>query len=46
MDNLGFLGLAYGVVWLGIAFYLLRIGLRQRDLEQRLEELKKRKASD
>lgn len=46
MDNLGFLGLAYGLIWLGIASYLLRLSRRQRELEQRLEDLKNRKASD
>jgi CcmD family protein len=43
LDSLGFLGLAFVVVWLGIAAYLLAITRRQRALEQRLEELKTRK---
>ncbi|MDQ4148442.1 MAG: CcmD family protein [Actinomycetota bacterium] len=40
MSNLGFLGLAYLVLWIGISGYLLRLTRRQRALEQRLEELK------
>ncbi|HEX2259554.1 MAG TPA: CcmD family protein [Actinomycetota bacterium] len=46
MDNLGFLGLAFVVVWLGIAIYLLTVTRRQRALEERLEELEKRNNPD
>lgn len=39
MEGLGFLGLAYGLVWLGIALFLFSVSRRQRDLEKRVEEL-------
>ncbi|HVL50158.1 MAG TPA: CcmD family protein [Actinomycetota bacterium] len=39
MDGLGFLGLAYGLVWLGIALFLFSISRRQRSLEKRIDEL-------
>lgn len=39
MDGLGFLGLAYIVVWLGLAGYLFSVSRRQRALEKRLDAL-------
>lgn len=42
MDNLGFLGIAYAVVWLALAAYLFSIMRRQRALEKRMDALKKR----
>lgn len=41
MDNLGFLGIAYALVWLGFVLYLLSIGRRIRRLEDRLDKGKK-----
>lgn len=38
MDSLGFLGLAYGIAWVIIAAYLLRLARRQKAIERRLEE--------
>ncbi len=40
MDGLGFLGLAYGLVWIGIALFLFSVSRRQRALEKRIEELR------
>lgn len=40
MDGLGFLGLAYLVVWVGLAGYLLSVTRRQKSLERRLEALR------
>jgi CcmD family protein len=40
VDNLGFLGIAYGLVWLAIAAYLFSIVRRQRALERRMESLR------
>jgi CcmD family protein len=42
MDNLGFLGIAYAFVWLALGAYLLSIMRRQKSLERRIEDLKKR----
>ncbi|MEX2587780.1 MAG: CcmD family protein [Actinomycetota bacterium] len=39
MDSLGFLGLAYIVVWIGLAGYLFSVARRQKALERRLESL-------
>jgi CcmD family protein len=36
MDNLGFLGIAYALVWIGFVAYLYSIGRRLRKLEERL----------
>jgi CcmD family protein len=46
LDNLGFLGLAFLLVWVGIVAYLLTVTRRQRALERRLEELEKRNNRD
>lgn len=40
MDGLGFLGVAYVVVWLGIVGFLFVVTRRQKALEKRLEELR------
>jgi CcmD family protein len=37
--QLAYLGVAYIVIWAGIAGYLLRLGRRQRAVERRLDEL-------
>jgi len=37
MDNLGFLGIAYALVWIGFALYLFSIARRLRKLEDRLD---------
>jgi len=39
LDNLGFLGIAYAVVWIFLGAYLIWIAQRQRRLERRLDEL-------
>lgn len=39
MDGLGYLGLAYALVWVGIALFLFSVTRRQRSLEKRVEEL-------
>lgn len=36
MDNLGFLGIAYALVWIGFVLYLFSIARRLRKLEERL----------
>jgi CcmD family protein len=37
--QLAYLGVAYLVIWAGIAGYLLYLGRRQRAVERRLNEL-------
>jgi CcmD family protein len=37
--QLAYLGVAYTVIWAGIAGYLLYLGRRQRAIERRLSEL-------
>ena len=39
MSGLAYLGVAYLAVWAGIAGYLVRLGRRQRAVEQRLRDL-------
>lgn len=39
MHGLGYLGVAYTAVWVGIAGYLLVLGRRQRNLDRRLRDL-------
>jgi CcmD family protein len=41
VDGLGFLGVAYVAVWLGIVAFLFAITRRQKALEKRLEELRR-----
>ncbi len=41
MDNLGFLGIAYALVWIGFVLYLFSIARRLRRLESRLDKGKK-----
>ena len=38
--QLAYLGVAYTVIWAGIAGYLVRVSLRQRAVERRLDELR------
>ncbi len=40
MDGLGYLGLAFVLVWVGIALFLFSVSRRQRALEKRIEELR------
>jgi CcmD family protein len=42
MDGLSFLGVAYTLVWLGIVAFLLSVARRQKALEKRIEELRRR----
>jgi CcmD family protein len=37
--QLAYLGVAYTVIWAGIAGYLVRLSRRQRAVERRLDEL-------
>jgi CcmD family protein len=46
MDNLGFLGIAYAIVWIALAAYLFSIVRRQRSLEKRMDELQRRDERD
>lgn len=39
MKNYGFLFWAYAVIWLGLAAYLLFLGIRLRRVSERLERL-------
>lgn len=41
MSDLGFLGVAYVLVWLGIVVFLFSVTKRQKALEKRVEELRK-----
>lgn len=42
MTNLSYLFAAYAAVWIGLFVYLLRLGRRTRELEEELEELRRR----
>ena len=39
MSELAWMFVAFSAVWVGIGIYVLSIGLRQRKLESKLEEL-------
>lgn len=41
MTNLPYLFAAYAVVWIGLYLYLLRLGRRNRELEEEVRELRK-----
>jgi CcmD family protein len=41
MDDLGFLGVAFLLVWFGIVVFLFSVTRRQKALEKRVEELRK-----
>ena len=41
MTPLGYLFIAYAVVWIGIFVYLLRLNARTRELEEELRDLRK-----
>ncbi len=41
MNNLHFLGAAFLVVWTLVLLYAWRVGLRCRELEQRIAELER-----
>lgn len=38
MDNLGFLGIAFGFAWIAITIYLFTLIQRTRSIEKRLED--------
>lgn len=42
MTNLSYLFAGYAAVWIGLFVYLLRLGRRTRELEEELEELRRR----
>lgn len=42
MKNLDYLFAAYTVVWLGIALYVRRLMVRLRDLDEEIEDLRRR----
>jgi CcmD family protein len=41
MNNLPYLFAAYAVVWIGIFVYVLRLGRRNRELEEEVRELRR-----
>jgi CcmD family protein len=41
-DNLGYLFAAFTAVWLGIFLYVRRLARRGRELEEELQELRRR----
>ncbi|MFN2488687.1 MAG: CcmD family protein [Actinomycetota bacterium] len=41
MNDIGWLFVAFLVVWIGIGGYLVSLGARQRRLERRLEDLRR-----
>lgn len=45
MSNLGWLFVAFAVVWVSIGIYLWSLGARQRALERRLADLEHRDAT-
>jgi CcmD family protein len=40
--NLGWLALAFGVTWIAIGAYLVRLVRAQRDIDRKLDDLGKR----
>lgn len=42
MTNLSYLFAAYAVVWAGLYVYLLRLGRKTRELEDEVQELRRR----
>jgi CcmD family protein len=41
-DNLGYLFAAFAAVWLGIFLYVRRLARRGRELEEQLQDLRRR----
>ena len=41
MTNLSYLFAAYAAVWLGIFVYVVRLGRRNRELEEEIRELRR-----
>jgi CcmD family protein len=41
-DNLGYLFAAFTAVWLGIFLYVRRLARRERELEEELQDLRRR----
>jgi CcmD family protein len=39
VSDIGWVFVAFGVVWAGIGVYVLTLGARQRELERRVDEL-------
>lgn len=44
MTHLGYLGIAFALVWVGFAFYLVSISRRQAKLESQIDKLSSRNA--
>ena len=44
MDTLGYLGIAFSLVWLGIGFYLFRLTARLKRVERSIEERERRRS--
>ena len=42
MSDLGWLALAFGVTWLAIGAYLVRLVRAQREIDRKLDDLNKR----
>jgi CcmD family protein len=40
-DNFPYLFAAYAVVWIGLFLYVLRLGRRNRELEEEIRELRR-----
>lgn len=40
MSDVGWLAIAFGVVWLALGAYLMSIHIRQKDLERRVDQLR------
>ncbi|MEX2553953.1 MAG: CcmD family protein [Actinomycetota bacterium] len=41
MDDVGYLGVAFVLVWFGIVVFLISVTRRQKALEKRVEELRR-----
>ncbi|CAN5779830.1 hypothetical protein BH23ACT12_BH23ACT12_08610 [soil metagenome] len=46
MDGLGFLGLAYLLVFAAIVMFLFSVSRRQRELEKRIDDLRASEKTD
>jgi CcmD family protein len=46
VSNLGWLAVGFGIVWLVLGLYLVRLWRAQRAIERRLEELAARRGGD
>ncbi|NOY87585.1 MAG: CcmD family protein [Deltaproteobacteria bacterium] len=42
MSKIGYLTIAYTVIWAAVLFYLLRLGVMRRNLEKKLSSVEER----